>query len=384
MPGDENRSRAKIVELLRARTEKLTRTAAETETVPADALNEIEAFAKLAEFCRDPTPHKNHNRLWLICLVAVIATVILVLASSERPNVLIDLDVKTTSVVFRVDAPTVLLDGARATRLGVAGLSSLMFPSPDGLLTPVQTGDGTAPLAASIEAPPEKSKVKTAGLTLGHVLLPKGAEVQVARHEDDPGQWRITIRQPQDAIALNGTVLGPYLLSSRAGSQGGTLKQGTGFNMAAGSGGDVHLDLTGLVYPRLASRVQVSSISFVQTVEVDGGNQSLVLNRSAIRSGKMILTEVRDSDLELRAGEMLLMDTAAGEINELALDGDLLVLRFRGRVSGLAIHSGVSRDSLMPSTLTWVNDNRRLWLMWTAGASALSTFVLLLRWWKNE
>jgi hypothetical protein len=126
--------------------------------------------------------------------------------------------------------------------------------------------------------------------------------------------------------------------------------------------------------------LRVDSLSFIQVEQAGDEARSIVRRTSTIVSGALYLESLNGQERMLRAGEMLELSGARGEITELKIEPDHLGLRYQGRVTGLSIAAGDSRRSLMPTWLEWLKARRGVWLLWGTALYLFGLAMGVLRW----
>jgi hypothetical protein len=90
---------------------------------------------------------------------------------------------------------------------------------------------------------------------------------------------------------------------------------------------------------------------------------------------------LNDQERKLRSGEAIHFEHTQGEFRTLRLQDDHIEMKFHGRVRGMAIGSGESSRSLMPTWLEWLRARHSLSLLWGAALYLFGLVTVVLRWW---
>jgi hypothetical protein len=271
----------------------------------------------------------------------------------------IALDATVSDLGFTLAAPRVLADGMQVATLGVSGLRAVRLPGKPG---------GPLPEDAEVTAV-RLSLARRAGpgsITLARLAVPGEARVWIGAMA--AGQYRLSLRGLAQPLRVD--VDGPVQVAG-GGLPATVLALSSPAPVLLHPGaGPVDLDLE---FPGAAPA------AFLPDHPQSPGPRPV----STLLGGTLYLESLNGAQRTLRRREGLRFEDARGEIQALRLDGDRVVVDFRGRVRGMTTGPDGSRRSLMPTVLEWLRARQGLALLWGTFLYVLGVVLAVHRWWRS-
>jgi hypothetical protein len=370
MPPDEHR---KLRDLLTRRAREVSQDAIRTDgAVTDEQVESLEALARLVEL-RSKSTAKRRLAVILIFIGTLLAASLL--AFLPVTSVEVELDLAVSEVSFEIPREQALTSTMTVSLLGVTGLSIVDLPRARGR-------PGATYRAPSVFLAQNPDVDSTATITLNDLTLPAGTRVWL-RATGSPYEYRLSFRGA--TAELDVTVDGDLRVTVPD-SLGTQLEFTRPRPVALQTGADmVDIEFVPTVFPTaFVEQLPASNLHLFRIEEHEGASGTLVRQVSTIRSGSLFMESIRGEARPLRPGEGISFKTSAGEIRQLTLAEDHLLLSFNGRVQGLESGSGAVRHSLMPSLLEWLQARKPLTLLWAATLYMFTLVFGVLRWWRRS
>ena len=343
--------------------------------VAPERVERLQRFQRVVE-AYDAT-HPAPRRRWPVAVVflttLVVCTVLLFVRRHETD---IQLDLAVSEAAFVLPAEQKLTELAPLTTLGASGMREIQLPRG-------RNQSSRALHAADGAVPPARLATLTDGkrqgsITLETIILPGNTRVRVR----SAGAQALRLSLQRAAPELQASLYGPIEVAV-AGEGVQALDVASPqlvlFRPASGEA-DLDLALAGPGKNLFAVPLGADSLSLIQVDQAGDEPRSIVRRTSAILSGALYFESLDGQERKLRPGEMLELSGARGEITELRVEPDHLVLRYRGRVEGLSVGAGENRRSLMPTWLEWLKARRGAWLLWGTAVYLFGLVMGFLRW----
>jgi hypothetical protein len=367
----------RLRDLVAERARALSEQAAGGADVPAaevEALGRLLRLAEIAEAAAPPAPvPPAGRRRWPVIVLAVatlaVASALLFVPMRETE---IALDATVSDLGFTLAAPRVLADGMQVATLGASGLRAIRLPATPG---------GRSPEDAEVTAVRLSVARRPGSITLARLALAPETRIWIAATA--AGQYRLSLRGLAQPLRVD--VDGPVQVAG-----GGlpatilALSSPAPVLLHPGSGPlDLDLEFPGAAPAAFLPDLVVRDLSLFR---VDGfmDPQSPGPRRvSTLLGGTLYLESLNGAQRALRRRESLRFEDAHGEIQALRLDGDRVVVDFRGRVRGMTTGPDGSRRSLMPTVLEWLRARQGLALLWGTFLYSLGVVLAVHRWWRS-
>jgi hypothetical protein len=378
MTGARTRSDARALRaLLNKQSEQVAEGALQTSgQVSADHLDELNRLARLVEMREDATrPGRNRWAVPLVAVVTVAAMSVLLFARVSSTE--IELELKVSELSFVVPELRILTNALNVSGLRVSGLRAIELP-----------GDGAdssgAGHAASISLAPDRVGRRTGTVSVDPISVPGGARVWL-RKVDGPRWYGMNIRGATSGLAVSAN--GPVrLVIPQVVNEARDFSFPRRINLAADSEQvslEFAMEEAAEQHRTFQSPVPADSLLLYRIDRFQQGDQALVRRVPTIQSGTLYLESLNGEARPLREGEGLNLAWSSGEMRQLRLDDDGVLLRFHGVVSGMTTGSGDVRRSLMPTWLESLRAQHGLWLLWGTTAYVVGFFVTVLGWWRR-
>lgn len=378
MTAGRARSDAKALRaLLTKQSEQVAAGALETGgQVSAERLDELNRLARLVEV-REAAARPGRNR-WAIPLVAVTTLACTsVLLFARVPSTEVEMELKVSELSFVVPQPRFITNALSVSDLKVSGLRAITLPGTGA--NPSMDGP-----AATISLTPDRIGRRTGTVNVDPISLPGGARVWL-RKADGARRYGMNLRGVTSAlpVSANGPIRlvvpqlvnevrdfsFPRLINLVADSQQVSLEFAT-----TEAADRLHA---------LQAPLPADSLFLYRIERFQQADQALARQVPTIQSGTLYLESLNGENRPLREGEGLNLAWSSGELRQLRLDDDGVLLRFHGQVRGMTVGSGDVRRSLMPTWLEWLRARHGLWLLWGTTGYVVGFFVTVLGWWKR-
>lgn len=376
MPADRGRSDAKALRALLARQADEAAAAALQSggQVEAPRLEELGRLARLVELREAAV---TRARSWTVPLIAV-ATLgaVSVLLFTRVSSTEIEMELKVSELSFVIPTLQVVSEAMAVSSLGAGGLRAIELPGPRA------DAAAAGSLSILLEEAPVGTSVGT--ISLDPIAVPGGTRVSL-RKEAGPRQYRMMLQGALSdlTVTLHGPVRVvvppdldrvrdfpyPQQVALTPGSQRVSLELATGD--------------TGAARRAFRSPLPAESLFLFHLDRFQPSEQTIERQAPTIQSGTLYFESLDGQARSLRAGEGLHLASSVGEIRELRLLDDGVLIRFHGRVRGMSAGSGDVRRSLMPTVLDSVRARHGLSLVWGTTTYLVGLFVALLGWWRR-
>lgn len=346
------------------------------EGLPPDRVERLQRLQRVVD-AYDATHPRPPRRRWPVAAV-FIATLILcsVLLFVRRGETGIRLDLAVSEVSFVLAAEQKAAELTPLASLAVSGMRELQLPrARNESARTLQSSDGPVPpvrLATSTDGK------RQGNITLETMILPANTRVRI--RVEGAQALRVSLQRAE--AELQASVQGPIEVAV-AGEGVQRLDvaspQPVVFRPSS-SEADVDLRLAGSGKNLFAVPLRADSLSLIQVDQAGDEARTIVRRTSAILSGSLYFESLNGLERKLRPGEMLELSGARGEVTELRVEPDQLVLRYQGRVEEITIGAGDTRRSLMPTWLDWLKARRGAWLLWGTAVYLFGLVMGFLRW----
>jgi hypothetical protein len=342
--------------------------------VSAERLEGLGRLARLVELRDAAMPARNR---WTVPLVALgtlgcVSVLLFVRVSSTE----IELEAKVSELSFVVPKLQVITDAMNLSALGVFGLSAVELPA-------AASSRPTSP-AVSVLLAADTAGRRTGTVSLDPITLREGARVSLRKAE---GRHRYWMSLREAGTDLGASLRGPvrlvvspgldevndYTFPRRVGLKPDSSQVILEFSTAETSDTRV----------AFRSPLLAESLFLFRRDRFQHGAEMLAPLVPTIQSGTLYLESLNGKARPLRAGEGLHLAWSGGEIRELVLGDDGVVMRFHGMVRGMSTGSGEVKQSLMPTLLEWLRARHGLSLLWGTTAYVVGLFVAVLSWWRR-
>jgi hypothetical protein len=368
-----------LAQLLQTKLEAVRAELLRTGTISKNALDEVEALDKLARLAEKKT---SKTRTSGLLLGSALAVALLIVAAVDRETADIDLDLKVRSINFTSRNRQVLLDSLVAGSMGITQVTRVELPaSAEAPMDRFESKDGTVTLSVRTTTS-ATGGVTVNNITVEPVLVAPEAAVQISQERENRSALKVTIQQ-SDSITLRAAVRGHYQVASSLLRRVGEFKTPVLMETQVQPKTAATLILSGVGNRELGGILAVSSLSFIEPVDVQDGSTTFVRDRGSIRSGRLTFAEFTSRTLELRSGDVISME-ATGYLDALRFGDDGIAVHFIGQAKNLRRRLGESNASLMPSWFEWIRERHFVWMLWATGLSAFGSLTLLLNWWRRE
>ena len=321
--------------------------------------------------------HPSPRRRWPVAAV-FLATLIgcSVLLFVRRGETDIRLDLAVTEVAFVLPTEQKLTELTQFTTLGASGMREIQLPRARGQAgRSLHSGDDAV---AQVRLAQVTDGKRQGGMTLETVILSANTLVRV----QSQGAPALRLSIQGAGTELQASVYGPIEVAvAGEGLQRLDVPspQPVLFRSAT-SEADLDLRLAGSGKRVFAVPLRADRASFVQVEQAGDETRSIVRRTSTILSGSLYFESLNGEERKLRPGELLELSGARGDITELRVEQDHLVLRYQGRVEGVSIGAGETRRSIMPTWLDWLRARRGAWLLWGTAVYLFGLVMGFLRW----
>jgi hypothetical protein len=377
MTADRTRSDARALRaLLSKQSEQVADGALQTSgQVSADRLDELNRLARLVEMREDAT-RPGRNR-WAVPLVAVVTVAgMSVLLFARVSSTEIELELKVSELSFVVPELRILTNALNVSGLRVSGLRAIELPG--------EGADSSAGHAASISLAQDQVGRRTGTVSVDPISVPGGARVWL-RKVGGPRWYGMSIRGTISGLAVSAK--GPVrLVVPQVMNEMRDFSFPRRIDLVADSE-QVSLEFATAEaaeqHHAFQSPLPADSLFLSRIDRFQHGDQALVRQVPTIQSGTLYLESLNGEARPLREGEGLNLEWSSGEMRQLRLDDDGILLRFHGMVRGMTTGSGDVRRSLMPTWLESLRAQHGLWLLWGTTAYVVGFFVTVLGWWRR-
>jgi hypothetical protein len=320
-------------------------------------------------------PPRNRWAVPLVAVVTLACTSLLLFARVRSTEV--EMELKVSELSFVVSAERGITNALGVSALKVSGLRAIELPG--GAADPPATEPAT-----SISLAPERVGRRTGTVSLESISVPTGARV-LLRKADHPNRLWIDIRGAISGLAVSAN--GPVrLVVPQVLNEVRDFSFPRRIDLVADSH-QVSLEVATVEtvdqQRALQSPLPADSLLLYRIERLQQADQILVRQVPTIQSGTLYLESLNGEARPLREGEGLNLGWSSGEMRQLRVDDDGVLLRFHGMVGGMTTGSGDVRRSLMPTWLEWLRARHGLWLLWGTTAYVVGFFVTLLGWWRR-
>ena len=346
--------------------------------IPAAQVESLGRLARLVEICdlAQPPPIRKHWPSVSILLVTLVVVSVLLFARVSETEV--DLDAATSEVSFVLQNQQPLIPQMSLHRLGASGLSEIQIPpSRNREAQVISSPNSESDILLSVASDGRRQGTINVALT-----APAGIRVDVS-NGDMPPEWQLSIERDQNELIA--TVAGPV----RVGISNTTP---TELYFVTPKVVLLRPDRNGVqlrMVPATASvamppQLLVSNLSLLHIEQTMDAYRTVVRRLSTVLSGTLRLEALNGQTSILRRGEELEFGLSNGEIRNLRLEGDHVVVNFHGRVRDMTVGTGNNRRSLMPTWLDWLKARHGLSLLWGTTLYVFGLILGLLRWSRSS
>jgi hypothetical protein len=370
----QNPLRAKLTDQVKNLAEEALKPGGD---VSPDSLAKAERLVQLVQLQNDLKPRAPSSRWTAAALLAATVAIASVLLLAHVRETEIELNLAVSEMRFTVDSRQQLTDTLQLASLGASGLSRVVLPGGDVSGVPVPG----LRLAAAAGAVPAAAAAGT--ISLEPIIAPAHSQMTLSIG-DVPGELRLSISRLSEALRAdtNGSV---HVAAPRLAQK--TLEAGTPQPVVLTPGSsEVRLDLAPLSAGAalFAPGLTITDMTLMHIDEVSEDDSTAVRAVSTVQSGSVLLEELGDRELKLRAHEELRFAHARGEIRSIGLKDGSLALNFHGRVRGMATGPLEHPRNLMPRWLDWLRANQPLSLLWGSAIYLFGLTTAVRQWWKKN
>ena len=344
--------------------------------VPPETLQRLQNLAALLELraaTRPPAPPPS--RLPLAAAFVATLLVASALLFVRVPSTEIELDAVVSELSFVAATELSLTRPVDLTVVGLSGLTAARLP--DRAPAP----PGTAPTQAvklSATGP-------DASISLDPIAVPAQTRIWV-RRTSQARQYRLSFRSPSPTpMSVRAYFMGQVRVGSTA-AEPAVLTAPSPREIAFESDSNhLAIDLgTGAgALPLFRQRLAVSSVSLTSVEDDPSGERPSARPLSSLRSGALHFESLEGAEKTLRAGELIALHGARGDLRTLELDGETIALAFHGTVRDIRAGAGEHPHSLMPTLLDWLRRRHGLSLLWGAALYGFGLLTAMRRWWRG-
>jgi hypothetical protein len=288
----------------------------------------------------------------------------------------IEIEAVTTDLEFKATEDQPITEPLALRSLGFTGAELVDFP-PDLMISDQPGREPGSGVQLALADPDEGS------ITMARLSVPTGARVEM--HDEGDLAMRVVIDGPtEEQYKVEVTIEGKLMVGQANGRTAPISITAPKLVTVTFGGGSAELDLT-LQSPTeraLAGNLEVTSLglSRIETL----GSSLAARPVSGVKWGELILQDLADQSIPIRAGSELSLTVDDGELRNAGISDEGIRLHFAGTVRGMRGGSERRPIELMPTALEWLMSNQRLALIWTAVAYLFGVGLAANRWWKGE
>ncbi|MDP8990227.1 MAG: hypothetical protein M3N41_09150 [Acidobacteriota bacterium] len=346
--------------------------------IDAEKLQAVQRLSSLVELTSATQSAPPRRRWPLIAAFTATLLIVSILLFTGPKGTGIELDFHVDQISFALIHRQMLTGPLSLSSLGLSGIGRVDIPRAKNAEAATVVAGRDFDSGLSFTA---AGDAKSPGqVTLSEVVLPATTRLTLKRAEA-PRQFRLTIPSSglNPGIAVNGTIqisaingkehtldfMSPKSISLRPDSP------------------QIDLDMTFLHIPQNISTMPlaIQDLSFLRIEDRHAMDGVPARRVSTIHSGVIYLEDLNGKKVLLRSGEMFELEGSQGQLEFLQLKDDIVV-RFRGRVSGITFGPQEVRRSLMPTWLEWLKARQGLSLLWGTAIYLFGLAAGLLRWLK--
>jgi len=347
--------------------------------VPREQVETLDNLARLIEIDSGMHRPKPHNPWRVVAALAGTLAVVTILLSARLSDTEIELEARTSELGFGLLAAQGVSDGMELEDLLLSCSCEIHFPETrdrESLDIAPAEGESVAIRLTTHQAGGKQGSISVAGVT-----LPAGAAVRLM-HSGTPGKYRLSLQGERIALRIN--VYGPVKVTLPG--EGPrvvdfAIPEGIPIQSASAA---VTLDVRARQPGNLglSPQIAVGELAFSRMEEVAGVEEYLVRRVSTVVAGTLYLEALNGKERSLRPAEPIELEGVRGEVGGVKLGESDIVLRFHGRVTGLASGWGENRRNLMPTWLEWLRERHGLKLLWGTTFYLFGLLLGALRWLK--
>lgn len=380
--GKQSTKQEQLQNLLNKQAAALSHEALQSEgNVQESKLQELERLARLVALQKSLKPSPPRFRWPIVALLVITLMIVSVLLFARVSSTEIELDLSLSELSFRLPQQQVLTEEMRLSSLGISGIQQIEIPRSQ--TTEAQTVQSTDGSGTAIQLKPEVAEQATGSVTLGALILPARAHVEISP-ADIAGQYRLSIKDAttelnagvQGAIEMGQPGAPPQLVNFT--SPKSFLLQ-TGLN-------DVDVDISLLAGAKnpFSRQLLADSLSLFSIDRHADAKQTIVRRISSILSGTIYFESLGGKEQKLRSGQEIRFESSVGEIRTLELKDDYIAFAFHCSVRGMTSGNEDNRTSLMPTYLEWLSARHGLSLLWGTTLYFFGIIVSILSWWRAK
>lgn len=344
--------------------------------VPAERLEELGRLARLIELREDAVtvPPRRWPTAFLVGGTLVLVSLLLFV---RLPTTVVELDLLVSQLSFVAGETEAVTAATSVTALGATELRAVRLPSSQPGPSPTRAGAALAIRQARVGD-------RVGSIGLDPIVVPAGTRVLL---EEVVGGRAYRLSLSGVSGDLGASVLGPVRIIIPPGTNREEDYPVPRPVLLTPDSGLVQLDLTladtGRSGSPFRSPLPVKQLELFRTDQFREGDHVLSLQVPTIRSGTLYFEAIDGHARELRSGEGLRFATSSGDLRELRLNPDGILVRFHGEVGAMSVGLGRGRRSLMPTVFEWLAARHGLSLLWGTTAYVVGLLMTVRGWWRR-
>ncbi|WP_375771396.1 hypothetical protein NR798_10985 [Archangium gephyra] len=327
-------------------------------------------------------PERKKPINWIpVIAVSSAAFLIALLATIPTTKTEIELSVKSSQFSAALNRSHTLFGNVDITSLTASGVKKLRVPDQSGSApNSYRATEKTGGLNVDVSLPDPKTNSST--LSLNPIIVPDNTELTMSAVS--PYQAHFAFEHA--ATEIQADLLGTASVSV-TGARPVALSLSIPDALRAYTQDDFQLEVATTTTPSciICLPTPVSKLSFEGFDDTQQLTSAVVTPFSSIISGSLVMEELNDKDLPLRAGTHLTLQITNGEVRSATLDekGQISVI-FHGEVSSIKMGLGSTVRELKPSLLEWLAANRKLHLLWSSVIFLFGLVLSTARWYTGQ